>query len=201
LCREFQQILASQQSQGTRADSRKIMDGVAAGTGETAVSASRARLADPCVCAMVVALLVWGWHSRADTALDPHEWPGYLLGLGGSLMMLAVLGFSWRKRLPAGRGSVGAWYNAHVLLGLFGAVAVVVHARFAWGSINSSFALGATLLVVLSGLVARYALGPARRSGRRWGAVVVEAWHYLHVPLYMVLVVAVIVHVYMAHAY
>jgi hypothetical protein len=182
------------------------MYGVTGTIGETVISdAARGRAngrwVDIAVCAVAFALLGWGWRDRADPALDPHAWPGYLLGLGGSLMMLLVLGFSWRKRVPTGRGSVAAWYNAHVLLGLFGALAVVVHARFAWGSINSSFALAATLLVVLSGLIARYALGPARRSGHRWGRGVVEAWHYLHVPLYMVLVVAVILHVYMAHAY
>ena len=156
---------------------------------------------DLAVWAVATALLGWGWHIRADPALDPHAWPGYLLGLVGSLMMLGVLGFSWRKRLQAGRGSVGAWYDAHVLLGVFGALAVLVHSRYAWGSINSSFALAATGLVVISGLVARYALGPARRSNNRWGTALVGTWHYLHVPLYMVLVVAVILHVYMAHAY
>ena len=156
---------------------------------------------DIAAVALALALLAWGWRARGDDALDPHRWPGYLLGLVGSLMMLALLGFSWRKRVPAGPGSVAAWYNAHVLLGLFGAVAVVTHARFAWGSLNSSFALAATGLVVLSGAIARYALGPARRSGARWGTVLVEAWHYLHVPLYFVLTGAVLLHVYMAHAY
>lgn len=156
---------------------------------------------DGAVAALALALLGWGWCARDDDALDPHRWPGYLLGLVGSLMMLALLGFSWRKRVPTGPGSVAAWYNAHVLLGLFGAVAVVIHARFAWGSLNSSFALAATGLVVLSGLIARYALGPARRRGGRWATVLVEAWHYLHVPLYVVLTAAVLLHVYMAHAY
>jgi hypothetical protein len=170
---------------------------------QAAARAGRSRwpVADIAVAAIVLAALGWGWLGRADPALDPHGWPGYLLGLAGALMMLIVLGFSWRKRTPTGRVSVGAWYNAHVLLGLFGPVAVLIHARFAWGSINSSFALVATLLVVFSGLIARYALGPARRSGKRWGVGLAEAWHYLHVPLYMVLVMAVILHVYMAHAY
>lgn len=169
--------------------------------GGTAIRAGSTRVpwADLAVGTVVLALLAWGWRIRADPALDPHQWPGYLLGLIGSLMMLAVLGFSLRKRMQRGRLSVGGWYNAHLLLGLFGAVAVLVHARFAWGSINSSFALAATGLVVLSGLVARYALAPARRSGR--GLTVIGAWHYLHVPLYMVLMVAVILHVLMAHAY
>ena len=173
-------------------------DGPASGDG---TRAARAPWVDGAVGLIAMAVLAWGWRVRGDPALDPHAWPGYLLGLIGSLMMLLVLGFSWRKRRRQGRVPVAAWYDAHVLLGLFGAVAVVLHARFAWGSINSSFALVATLLVVASGLVARYALGPARRSGARWATALVETWHYWHVPLYMVLVVAVILHVYMAHAY
>jgi hypothetical protein len=175
------------------------MDAAVRTNGRT--TAVHARRVDAGVALVVCAALGWGWRDRGDPALDPHAWPGYLFGLGGSLMMLALLGFSWRKRVPRGRMSVAAWYNAHILLGLFGAVAVVIHARFAWGSINSSFALAATLLVVLSGLGARYAIGPARRSGRRWAGALVDLWHYLHVPLYLVLVLAVILHVYMAHAY
>lgn len=158
-------------------------------------------LADAAIAALVLAALGWGWLHRADPALDPHAWPGYLLGLAGGLMMLAVVGFSLRKRARAGRVPISRWYNAHILLGLFGAAAVVIHARFAWGSINSSFALAASLLIVASGVAARYLLGPARRSGHRWFRTLAEGWHYLHVPLSMVLVPAVIVHVYMAHAY
>lgn len=176
------------------------MDGVTAPFDHTSPRL-RWPVVDGLVGACVLALLAWGWRMRADPMLGPHAWTGYLFGLGGSLMMLALLGFSVRKRMASGRFTVGWWYHAHVLLGLFGAVAVVIHARFAWGSINSSFALAATLLVVASGLVARYALGPARRSGGRWGRLFAETWHYLHVPLYMVLVIAVILHVYMAHAY
>ncbi|MEI6642511.1 MAG: pyridine nucleotide-disulfide oxidoreductase [Novosphingobium sp.] len=166
-----------------------------------AAGALRPPLADLAVAAAALAVLRWGWLHRADPALDPQAWPGYLMGLGGALAMLMVLGFSLRKRARTGRVPVSRWYNAHILLGLSGAVAVVIHARFAWGSINSSFALAATLLVVASGLVARYLLGPARRSGNRWLLAPAEAWHYLHVPPSLVLVPAVIVHVYMAHAY
>jgi len=178
------------------------MDAMAGTIGQSpAPSTARWPLTDLALAAIVAAVLAWGWRDRHDQALDPHAWPGYLLGLGGSLAMLLVLGFSVRKRAPAGRVSVGWWYNAHIVLGLFGAAAVVIHARFAWGSINSSFALAATLLVVASGLIARYLVAPARRSANRWCLWLVETWHYLHVPLYMVLVLAVIVHVYMAHAY
>jgi len=174
---------------------------IGTGAGREMAPRAQSRRADASAALLALALLGWGWWHRGDAALDPHAWPGYLLGLGGSLMMALVLGFSWRKRVSGGRTSVAAWYEWHCLLGLVGAVAVLVHARFAWGSINSSFATVATGLVVLSGVVARYALGPARRSGHRWGSGLVEAWHFLHVPLYGVLVIAVIVHIYMAHAY
>ena len=175
----------------------------ASGDALAPIAARTARwpLADIVVAGLALAALVWGWQQRTDPALDPHAWPGYLLGLGGSLAMLMVLGFSLRKRAPAGGVPVTGWYNAHIVLGLFGAVAVVIHARFAWGSLNSSFALAATVLVVASGLIARYLLGPARRSGNRWFLKLAEAWHYWHVPPSMVLVPAVIVHIYMAHAY
>jgi hypothetical protein len=162
---------------------------------QLAARPARWPMADVAVAVLVLSVLGWGWQHRTDPALDPHAWPGYLMGLGGALAMLAVLGFSLRKRARTGRVPVARWYNAHILLGLCGAAAVVIHARFAWGSINSSFALATSLLVVASGLVARYLLGPARRSGNRWFVALAEVWHYLHVPPSMVLVPAVIVHV------
>ncbi len=157
--------------------------------------------ADAAIGVVALALLAWGWHGRADPALDPHGWPGYLLGLGGALMMLLVLAYSLRKRVQRGRWSVGWWYHAHVLLGLFGPVAVLVHARFGWRSINAGFALIAMLLVVGSGLIARYALPWAHRSAHAWARSLTGMWHYLHVPLFIVLGLAVLVHVFMAHAY
>jgi hypothetical protein len=169
------------------------------GGADHALRAPRTRVpwVDIAVASLVLAALGWGWATRRDEGLDPHGWPGYLFGIAGTLMMLFAVGFSWRKRAAQGRATVAWWYNAHILLGLFGPVAVLIHARFAWGSINSSLALGAMGLVVASGLIARYVLGAARRRGSRW----VEAWHYCHAPLCMVLVMAVIVHIYMAHAY
>ena len=144
-----------------------------------------------------IALLGWGWATRGDAWLGPQGWPGWLAGLAGALMMLATMGHAWRKRQPGARAAVGWWYHAHVVLGLIGPVLVLIHARFAWRSINAGFALWAMIAVVLSGVIGRHALGPARRRGL-WPA---DLWHYLHVPLFAVLAGAVIVHVYMAHAY
>lgn len=142
-------------------------------------------------------LLGWGWSTRGDPALGPHGWPGYLAGLFGALMMLATLGHSLRKRQMRARLSVAWWYNLHVVLGVFGPVLVLIHARFAWRSINAGFALWAMLAVVASGVIGRYLLAPARRRG----AGLADGWHYAHLPLFVVLAGAVLVHVYMAHAY
>ena len=157
--------------------------------------------ADLVIGVAAMSLLGWGWATRYDPRYDPSGWTGYWIGLGGTLAMVAVLGFSWAKRRPSGRISVPAWYRVHLVLGVFGPVAVLVHARFGWRAINSGVALAAMLLVVGSGLVARYALGPARRSRFAPARRVAELWHYLHVPLGLVLVMAVIAHVYMVHAY
>jgi hypothetical protein len=187
-------------NRGGFAEQDIVMDGAAGTIGNGGADhATRLRGAwvDRLVAALVLAGLVWGWMTRSEAALDPHGWPGYLIGIAGTLMMVSAVGLSWRKRRAQARVTVAWWYNTHVVLGLFGPVLVLVHARFAWGSINSSFALGVMGLVVASGLIARYLLGPARRNGARWA----EAWHYCHAPLCLVLVMAVIVHVYMAHAY
>jgi hypothetical protein len=157
--------------------------------------------ADVGVGLAALAGLAWGWHTRADPALDPHGWTGWWLGLVAALLMAAVGGFSWRKRVAAGHGSVAWWYNVHILCGLAGVDLALIHARFAWGAINSNFATVACVLVVISGLVARYALAPARRSGNRVIMALADSWHYAHLPLFLVLVLAVLLHVYMAHAY
>lgn len=114
-------------------------------------------------------------------------------------MMLAIGGYSYAKRRP-GAVQARGWYRAHLALGLGGPIAVITHARFGWQSVNAGFALLATVLIVLSGLVARYVLPVARRGQGAWGRLA-EAWHFAHAPLYVVLALAVMLHVVMAHAY
>jgi len=107
----------------------------------------------------VAAALVWGWNHRAALPFDPENGLGYALGIVGSTMMLVLLGYPLRKRTrPTAHvpGSVGFWFRLHMLLGLFGPLAILFHSRFSWGALNSAVALGTMIVVASSGLMGRY---------------------------------------------
>ena len=86
-------------------------------------------------------------------------------------MMLLLLVYPLRKRIKsmASFGSVGFWFRFHMLLGLFGPLAVLFHSRFTWGALNSAVALNAMLIVAGSGLVGRFLYARVHRgySGRK----------------------------------
>ncbi|MDE2561565.1 MAG: hypothetical protein KGL48_04890 [Sphingomonadales bacterium] len=120
----------------------------------------------------VGAAVVWGWLHRHDNAIDPHNGLGYALGIVGGTMMLILLGYPLRKRVRArarSAGSIGFWFRFHMLLGLVGPLAILYHARFSWGALNSAFALGAMIVVATSGLVGRFFYARVHRgySGRK----------------------------------
>lgn len=110
------------------------------------------------VFAVIVGLLLYGWANR-DHLVDPHTGIGYALGIIGGVMMLILLAYPVRKRVrvrTARVGSVGFWFRFHMLLGLFGPLAILFHARFSWGALNSAFAMGAMIVVATSGIVGRF---------------------------------------------
>lgn len=120
----------------------------------------------------VAAAVVWGWLHRHDSAIDPEHGLGYALGIIGGSMMLILLGYPLRKRVRTrarGAGTVGFWFRFHMLLGLVGPLAILYHARFSWGALNSAFAMGAMIVVATSGLVGRYFYSRVHRgySGRK----------------------------------
>lgn len=124
------------------------------------------------VMAAVVLALVVGWLDRGDDWVDPHRGLGYALGIIGGSMMLILLAYPVRKRMRAPRrkvGSVGFWFRFHMLLGLTGPLAILYHARFSWGALNSAVAMGAMLIVAGSGLVGRFLYSRVHRgySGRK----------------------------------
>jgi hypothetical protein len=107
--------------------------------------------------AVVVALTI-GWLNRDDNGLTPESGVGYWLGIvGGSLMLLLLL-YPLRKRVRSFRfiGTVTFYFRAHMILGIIGPVLVLWHANFRLGSINSSVALIAMLIVATSGVIGRY---------------------------------------------
>jgi hypothetical protein len=106
-----------------------------------------------------IVVVVWvGFLYRDDNGLTPESGVGYWLGIvGGSLMLLLLL-YPLRKRVRSLRalGGVSLWFRTHMILGVLGPVLVLLHANFRLGSINSNVALGAMLVVAISGVVGRY---------------------------------------------
>ena len=90
--------------------------------------------------------------------LTPQNGFGYLLGILGGSMMIALLIYPLRKRVPALAviGSVRLWFRIHMVLGILGPLAILYHSNFSLGATNSNVALVCMLIVAGSGLIGRY---------------------------------------------
>jgi hypothetical protein len=108
--------------------------------------------------AAVLAALWIGWVNSDDSGLTPVSGIGYWLGIAGGSLMLVLLLYPLRKRMPSLRaiGSVTFWFNAHMILGVVGPVLILWHANFKLGSINCGVALVTTLVVAVSGVIGRF---------------------------------------------
>ena len=116
----------------------------------------------PVVAAVVVLTVVAaGWLESDEEYLVPDSGPGYWLGIFGSVAMLSLLIYSFRKRYKAARliGTVRFWFRTHMLLGVVGPVLILLHANFRLGPLNSNVALFAMLTVALSGVIGKYIYG------------------------------------------
>jgi hypothetical protein len=104
-----------------------------------------------------IALVAWGGHVRDEHYVSADFGLGYALGIIGLSAMLLLLLYSVRKRLRAisGWGPLRHWFGIHMALGILGPVAILFHANFRMGSLNSSVALVCMLLVAASGVVGR----------------------------------------------
>jgi hypothetical protein len=109
------------------------------------------------LAAIVISALVAGLLLQDRLRLDPGHGTGYWLGIAGTALMIALLGYPLRKRAgPVLPGSVSFWFRLHMTFGLLGPLLVLYHSNFRWSALNSGLALWATLLVAFSGLVGRY---------------------------------------------
>lgn len=105
-----------------------------------------------------VAAIVIGLVADTERYLTAESGLGYALGIVGGSMMLALLLYSARKRLPGLRrvGATTAWFKAHMVMGVLGPVLILFHSNFRLGATNSNVALFCMLAVAGSGLVGRY---------------------------------------------
>jgi hypothetical protein len=116
----------------------------------------------PIIVGVVVVVAVFiGWMLHDEEYIVPQSGLGYWLGIIGSLMMLALLIYSYRKRSKSHKsiGSIPTWFRIHMFLGVFGPVLILFHSNFRLGALNSNVALFAMLIVATSGVVGRYIYG------------------------------------------
>lgn len=99
-----------------------------------------------------------GYQGRGSRRLFAEDGLGYALGVIGSLLILTLLLYPLRKKFKFLKflGQIRNWFRVHMILGVVGPVAILYHANFSFGSINSTAAMIAMLLVAGSGLVGRF---------------------------------------------
>jgi hypothetical protein len=105
-----------------------------------------------------VALIFVGMNADLGRFITPETGMGYILGIVGGSMMILLLIYPARKRMQslAPIGSVKAWFQIHMVLGVLGPLLVLFHSNFRTGATNSNVALYCMLLVSGSGLIGRY---------------------------------------------
>lgn len=106
----------------------------------------------------IITLLLFGWSNRNDNYLSAENGTGYALGIIGASLMLLVSLYPLSKRIAwmSRWLRVRYYFLIHMVFGIIGPVMILFHANFHIGSLNSTVALFSMLLVVASGLFARY---------------------------------------------
>jgi hypothetical protein len=113
---------------------------------------------DLLVCAVILLLV---WIARQISLLQlfkPGDDTGYWMGVVGAVMMLLVFTYPVRKhfRFAFTWGAVKWWLIIHMVLGVGGPVLILIHAGFAFGSLNAAVALFSMIIVALSGIEGRF---------------------------------------------
>jgi len=106
----------------------------------------------------VLATLYLGWTQRDDNYLSAETGTGYLLGILGGSLMIALLLYPLSKRLSLLTKLIPIryWFGIHMFFGVVGPVMILFHSNFHLGSTNSTIALISMLLVAGSGVIGRY---------------------------------------------
>lgn len=116
-------------------------------------------------------ILALGSQIPLASYVSPKNGLGYVLGIVGGVMLLLQSLYAVRKRTPslAFLGSVPAWFQWHILLGVVAPVVILLHCSFSLGATNSNIALFSMLLVAGSGIFGRYFYSKIHRGlhGRR----------------------------------
>jgi hypothetical protein len=112
----------------------------------------------PLLLGLVCIALIYAWMRRDSGDLTAETGTGYVLGIVGGIMMLTLLAYPLRKRLRVLRflGNVRGWFRLHMILGILGPTAIILHSNFTLGSLNGTAAMASMLVVAASGLAGRF---------------------------------------------
>jgi hypothetical protein len=101
----------------------------------------------------------------SDAALHLLDvvWIGRWLGIPGTLLILASLAYSLRKRKLMTSGKPAQWLRLHEWMAWAGSLLVLVHAGIHFNAILGWLAVAAMLVNVGSGLTGKFLLDRSRR--------------------------------------
>jgi hypothetical protein len=90
--------------------------------------------------------------------IPPSSELGYWIGVVGAVLMLSLLLYPLRKRVPWLNtvGSMPVWFAVHMACGVIGPVLILWHCRMRLGSLNAAVAFWCMVVVATSGLAGRY---------------------------------------------
>jgi UPF0716 family protein affecting phage T7 exclusion len=130
------------------------------------MSAPKARLFSHEVVPFFLSLIVLAAAALlCDAALHLLDivWVGRWLGIPGTLLILASLGYSLRKRKLISSGEPATLLRFHEYLAWAGSLLVLVHAGIHFNAILGWLAVWAMLINVASGLTGKFLLARSRR--------------------------------------
>ena len=145
-------------------------------------------------------------------------WIGRYLGIPGTLLIIASMGYSMRKRKYITSGNPKTLLKLHEFGAWLGSLMVLVHAGIHFNALLPWLATVAMAVNVVSGMVGKLLLERSRRhvQGQRdhfqlrglsrseveqavfWDAVTVDAmkqWRTVHIPIFLVFVVLALGHI------
>ena len=130
------------------------------------MSSAQARLLSREVAPFYLSLIALGAAALlCDAALHLLDavWVGRWLGIPGTLLILASLTYSLRKRKLIRSGQPARLLRLHENMAWAGSLLVLVHAGIHFNSILGWLAIWAMLINVASGLTGKFLLGRAQR--------------------------------------
>ena len=146
-------------------------------------------------------------------------WVGRYLGIPGTLLIIASMVYSMRKRKYISSGNPKTLLKLHEFGAWLGSLMVLIHAGIHFNALLPWLATVAMAVNVVSGMVGKLLLDRSRRhvQGQRdhfqlrglskpeveqavfWDAVTVDAmkqWRKVHIPIFIVFVVLALGHIF-----